>query len=289
MAVPITQPAPSALQTRRTRRVLPGFGLSLGYTLLYLSLLVLLPLGVLLFQASEIGPGPFRQALLSPRTLAAFRLSFGASALAALVNAAFGLLVAWTLTRYSFPGRRLIDGLVDLPFALPTAVAGISLSAVYAQNGWLGRFLVPHGVSLAYTPNGVTLALIFVGLPFVVRTVQPVLLDLEADVEEAASSLGASRGQIFARVLFPPLLPALLTGTTLAFARGLGEYGSVIFLSNNLPGSGEIVPKLIVDRLDQFDYPGATAIAVVMLLASFALLLLTNALQWWTRRRLGMI
>ncbi len=285
MAVSLTQ---SALRSTSPRRVLPGFGLSLGYTIFYLCLLVLVPLSTVFIRAATLGHVRFWQIITDPRTIAAFKLTFGASALAALINAFFGLLVAWTLVRYSFPGRRVIDGLVDLPFALPTAVAGICLSAVYADNGWIGRYLAPHNIHVAYTPLGILVALVFIGLPFVVRTVQPVLQDLETDVEEAAASLGATRGQIFGRVLLPTLFPAVLTGFTLAFARALGEYGSVIFISNNIPMQGEIVPKLIMDKLDQFDYAGATAIAVVMLLASFALLLLINLLQWWTRRRLGM-
>ena len=283
MAVAVAQP-----KTHRPRRVLPGFGLSLGYTLLYLSLLVLIPLSTAFIKAATVGHAQVWQTITDPRTVAAFKLTFGTSALAAALNAVFGLLVAWTLVRYPFPGRRLIDGLVDLPFALPTAVAGICLSAVYAENGWIGRWLAPHGIRVSYTPLGILVALVFIGLPFVVRTVQPVLQDLEADVEEAAASLGASRLQIFLHVLLPTLLPATLTGATLAFARALGEYGSVIFISNNIPLQGEIVPKLIVDKLDQFDYAGATVIAVVMLLISFLLLLLVNLLQWWSRKRLGM-
>ncbi len=283
MAVAVAQ-----LKIHKPRRILPGFGLSLGYTLLYLSLLVLLPLSTAFVKAATVGHAQVWQTITDPRTVAAFKLSFGTSALAAALNAVFGLLVAWTLVRYPFPGRRVIDGLVDLPFALPTAVAGICLSAVYAENGWIGRWLSPHGIRVAYTPLGILVALVFIGLPFVVRTVQPVLQDLEADVEEAAASLGASRLQIFTRVLLPTLLPATLTGSTLAFARALGEYGSVIFISNNIPLEGEIVPKLIMDKLDQFDYAGATVIAVVMLLISFLLLLLVNLLQWWTRKRLGM-
>ena len=283
MAVAVAQ-----LKTHKPRRILPGFGLSLGYTLLYLSLLVLLPLSTAFVKAATVGHAQVWQTITDPRTIAAFKLSFGTSALAAALNAVFGLLVAWTLVRYPFPGRRVIDGLVDLPFALPTAVAGICLSAVYAENGWIGRWLVPHGIRVSYTPLGILVALVFIGLPFVVRTVQPVLQDLEADVEEAAASLGANRFQIFTRVLLPTLLPAVLTGSTLAFARALGEYGSVIFISDNIPLKGEIVPKLIMDKLDQFDYSGATVIAVAMLLISFLLLLLVNLLQWWTRRRLGM-
>lgn len=298
MAVALVQP-----KTHKPRRILPGFGLSLGYTILYLSLLVLLPLSTAFIKAATVGHTQVWQTIADPRTVAAFKLSFGTSALAAALNAVFGLLVAWTLVRYPFPGRRVIDGLVDLPFALPTAVAGICLSAVYAENGWIGQHLyklhlartahgwtVAHGdhLDVSYTPLGILVALVFIGLPFVVRTVQPVLQDLEADVEEAAASLGANRFQIFTRVLLPTLLPATLTGTTLAFARALGEYGSVIFISNNIPLQGEIVPKLIMDKLDQFDYAGATVIAVVMLLVSFLLLLLVNLLQWWTRKRLGM-
>ena len=278
MAVAVAQ-----LKAHKPRRILPGFGLSLGYTLLYLSLLVLLPLSTAFVKAATVGHAQVWQTITDPRTVAAFRLTFGTSALAAALNAVFGLLVAWTLVRYPFPGRRVIDGLVDLPFALPTAVAGICLSAVYAENGWIGRWLAPHGIRVSYTPLGILVALVFIGLPFVVRTVQPVLQDLEADVEEAAASLGANRFQIFTRVLLPTLLPAVLTGSTLAFARALGEYGSVIFISDNIPLKGEIVPKLIMDKLDQFDYAGATVIAVVMLLASFLLLLLVNLLQWWTR------
>lgn len=280
--------AVAQLKPHKPRRILPGFGLSLGYTLLYLSLLVLLPLSTAFAKAATVGHAQVWHTITDPRTVAAFKLSFGTSALAAALNAVFGLLVAWTLVRYPFPGRRVIDGLVDLPFALPTAVAGICLSAVYAENGWIGQWLAPHGIRVSYTPLGILVALVFIGLPFVVRTVQPVLQDLEADVEEAAASLGASRFQIFTRVLLPTLLPAVLTGSTLAFARALGEYGSVIFISDNIPLKGEIVPKLIMDKLDQFDYAGATVIAVAMLLISFLLLFLVNLLQWWTRRRLGM-
>ena len=280
-----------APQINKPRRILPGFGLSLGYTVFYLCLLVLLPLSTVFLNVAGMGRSLFWQTISDPRTVAAFRLSFGASALAATINAVFGLLVAWTLVRYPFPGRRLLDGLVDLPFALPTAVAGICLSAVYSESGWIGRWLAPHGIRVAYTPLGILIALVFIGLPFVVRTVQPVLQDLETDVEEAAASLGASRAQIFVRVLLPTLLPAMLTGWTLAFARALGEYGSVLFISNGLPGQQEIVPMLIMNKLDLLTPAGnsaAAAIAVVMLLASFALLLVVNLGQWWTRRRLGM-
>jgi sulfate transport system permease protein len=300
MALSFTQPS---AKTNPARRILPGFGLSLGYTVFYLCLLVLIPLSTVFFKAAALSPARFAQIIFDPRTVAAFKLSFGTSALAALFNAFAGLLVAWTLVRYPFPGRRIVDGLVDLPFALPTAVAGICLSAVYAENGWIGSHLyylhlahtahgwtIAHGrhLDVSYTPLGIFAALVFIGLPFVVRTVQPVLQDLETDVEEAAASLGATRSQIFGRVLLPTLFPAVLTGFTLAFARALGEYGSVIFISNNIPSQGEIVPKLIMDKLDQYDYAEATAIAVVMLLASFGLLLLINLLQGWSRRRLGM-
>jgi sulfate transport system permease protein len=296
MAVTLTQPA---VKTNTARRILPGFGLSLGYTIFYLCLIVLIPLSTMFFKAAALSPAKFAAVIGDPRTVAAFKLSFGTSALAALFNAFAGLLVAWTLVRYPFPGRRIIDGLVDLPFALPTAVAGICLSAVYAENGWIGSRLYHwhfgHGglvrgghFDVSYTPLGIFVALVFIGLPFVVRTVQPVLQDLETDIEEAAASLGATRGQIFGRVLLPTLFPAVLTGGTLAFARALGEYGSVIFISNNVPLQGEIIPKLIMEKLDQYDYAGANAIAVVMLLASFALLLLINLLQGWTRKRLGM-
>ena len=293
--------ASTPARTNRPRRILPGFGLSLGFTVFYLCLLVLVPLSTVFLNVAGMGRSLFWQTISDPRTLAAFKLSFGASALAATINAVFGLLVAWTLVRYPFPGRRLIDGLVDLPFALPTAVAGICLSAVYSENGWIGSHLyhlhfqngrLVHGdhLDVAYTPLGILVALVFIGLPFVVRTVQPVLQDLEADVEEAAASLGASRAQIFLRVLLPTLLPAVLTGFTLAFARALGEYGSVLFISNGLPGQ-EIVPMLIMNKLDQLTpagNSGAAAIAVVMLLASFVLLLIVNLGQWWTRKRLGM-
>ena len=270
--------------------MLPGFGLSLGYTLLYLGLMVLIPLAAVFVKSAKVGGHAFWQIITDPRTLAAFRLSFGASFAAAVVNAVAGLLVAWVLVRYSFPGRRIVDGLVDLPFALPTAVAGITLATLFSPSGngnWLGRYLEPHGIHVANTPLGVFVALTFIGLPFVVRTVQPVLQDMEDEVEEAAASLGASRWQTFSRVLLPTLLPATLTGFTLAFARALGEYGSVIFISNNVPFKGEIVALLIVQKLEEFDYAGASAVAVVMLVVSFLLLFLINVLQWLSRRRLG--
>jgi sulfate/thiosulfate transport system permease protein len=267
---------------------LPGFGLSTGLTVLYLGLVVLLPLAAVVLKASSLSPAQLWAAVTGPRALAAYRLSFGASAAAAALNTAFGVLVAWVLARYRFPGRALVDALVDLPFALPTAVSGIALLAVYARTGWLGRWLVPLGVKTAFSPLAVVIALTFIGLPFVVRTVQPVLEDADPDVEEAAAVLGASRGQTFLRVLLPTLLPAALTGFALAFARAVGEYGSVVFVSGNMPLRTEIAPFLIMTRLEQYDYAGATAVATVMLAASFGLLLAINRLQAWTRARAGM-
>src|SRR5438067_9604630 len=271
----------------RQPSVLPGFGLTLGLTLAYLGLIVLIPLGALFWQTVGISWDALRAEVTSPRTLAAFRVSFGVAALAALVNAVFGLLVSWVLVRYTFPGRRLIDAMIDLPFALPTSVAGIALTALYSDTGWIGGLLAPLGIRVAYTPFGILVALIFVGLPFVVRTVEPVLRDLDSDLEEAAALLGARRWQILVRVVLPPLLPALLTGATLAFARAIGEYGSVIFISSNMPGVSEIVPLLIVVKLEQFDYAGAATVATLMLIASFMLLLAINLIQAWTRRRHG--
>jgi sulfate/thiosulfate transport system permease protein len=270
--------------TVASRRVLPGFELALGFTLLYLSLVVLIPLSAVFIKSFDLSLAQFWETVSAPRVLASFRLSFGAALGAALVNSVFGLLVAWVLVRYSFPGRKLLDALVDLPFALPTAVAGIALTALYAANGWIGGLLEPLGVKVAFTPLGVLVALVFIGLPFVVRTVQPVLEDLEPEIEDAAATLGATRWQTFARVLFPALLPALITGFALAFARALGEYGSVIFIAGNMPMVSEITPLLIITKLEQYDYAGATAIAVVMLVASFALLLFINWLQWRTRK-----
>ncbi len=264
--------------------MLPGFELALGFTLLYLSLVVLIPLSAVFLKSFALSWGQFWDTVGSPRVLASFRLSFGAAFGAALVNAVFGLLVAWVLVRYRFPGRRLLDALVDLPFALPTAVAGIALTALYAANGWIGSLLEPLGIKVAFTPLGVLVALVFIGLPFVVRTVQPVLEDLEPELEDAAATLGAKRWQTFSRVIFPAVLPALITGFTLAFARALGEYGSVIFIAGNMPMVSEITPLLIITKLEQYDYAGATAIAVVMLAVSFALLLLINWLQWRTRK-----
>nr|WP_139350788.1 sulfate ABC transporter permease subunit CysT [Rhodanobacter sp. C01] len=266
------------------RRILPGFGLSLGYALTYLGLIVLLPLAALAWKASGIGIGGMLHLLGSPRTLAALRLSFAGAMLAAVINAGFGLLVAWVLVRYRFPGRRLFDALVDLPFALPTAVAGIALTALYAPNGWLGRWLTPWGIQIAYAPPGVILAMVFVGFPFVVRTLQPVLASLDRDVEEAAESLGASHLQTFFRVILPVLVPTLLTGFALALARAVGEYGSVIFIAGNIPMRSEIAPLLIVEKLEEFDYAGAAALGMVMLLASFALLILISRLQRWSGR-----
>jgi sulfate/thiosulfate transport system permease protein len=264
--------------------VLPGFGLTLGFTLSYLGLIVLLPLGALVLSAAGAGAEAW-QTLASSRVLAAFRVSFGTAFVAAAVNAVFGLIVAWVLVRYTFPGRRIVDSLIDLPFALPTAVAGIALTALYAGNGWLGQFLEPLGIKIAFTPLGIVVALIFIGLPFVVRTVEPVLQDLDAEVEEAAATLGARRWQAFCRIILPAILPALLTGFALAFARGLGEYGSVIFIAGNMPMVSEIVPLLIVIQLEQYDYAGATVVGSAMLAASFLLLLAINLLQRWARTR----
>ena len=277
--------APRTLWKRR--RVLPGFGLTLGFTLTYLSLIVLIPLLVLFVQAGSVGCAKWWAELTNPRTLAAFRVSFGIAFLAALVNALFGLIIAWVLVRYRFPGRRLVDALIDLPFGLPTAVAGISLASLYATTGWVGRPLDVFGIKIAFTPVGILVALVFVGLPFVVRTVEPVLRDFDRELEESGALLGASRTNILARVILPPLIPALLTGFTLAFARAIGEYGSVIFIAGNMPGLTEILPLLIVIKLEQFDYGGATVIAAMMLIASFALLLAINLLQGWTRRHQG--
>ncbi len=269
----------------RASRVLPGFGLSLGFTLAYLSLIVLVPLAAVLLKSSTLSFAAFWNQVTSPRVLASYRLSFGASLLAATINTVFGFLLAWALVRYRFPGKRLVDALVDLPFALPTAVAGISLTALYARNGWLGQYLEAIGIKVAFTPLGVLVALIFIGLPFVVRTVQPVLEDLDTELEEAAASLGAQRWQTVRRVVIPALLPALLTGFALAFARAVGEYGSVIFIAGNLPMISEITPLIIITKLEQYDYAGATAVATVMLVASFILLLIINGLQSWTDRR----
>ncbi len=269
----------------RRPSVLPGFGPTLGFTLAYLGLIVLIPLAGLFLRSTELGVDGFIRAVSSPRALAAFRLTFGASFLAAVVNAFFGLVVAWVLVRYRFPGRRVLDAFVDLPFALPTAVAGIALATLYAPNGWIGRWFDVFDIRVAFTQAGVFVALVFIGLPFVVRTIQPVLQDLEAELEEAAASLGATRWQTWRFVIFPVLLPPLLTGFALAFARAIGEYGSVIFIAGNLPGRTEIVPLLIFIQLEQYNYAAATAIAAVMLTISFVLLLLINMLQRWTAKR----
>lgn len=273
-----------------TRRfnVLPGFGLSLGYALTYLSVIVLIPLAAVFVKTSQLSFAEFWQVVTSPRVVASYKLSFGASLAAASINAIFGLLLAWALVRYSFPGKRLVDALIDLPFALPTAVAGISLTALYAGNGWLGQYIEGvFGIKVAFTPLGVLVALVFIGVPFVVRTVQPVLQDLDTEFEEAAASLGARRWQTFRYVVLPVLLPALLTGFALAFGRAVGEYGSVIFIAGNIPMISEITPLMIITKLEQYDYVGATAIAAVMLMISFALLLLINGLQAWADRRAG--
>jgi sulfate transport system permease protein len=256
----------------------------MGYSLLYLSLIVLMPLSALFFKTASLTWSQFWETVSSPRVVASYKLTFGASLAAAAINAVFGLMVAWTLVRYRFPGKKVIDAMVDLPFALPTAVSGIALTTVYSQHGWFGRFLEPLGIKAAFSPWGVTIALTFIGLPFVVRTLQPALEDLEKENEEAAASLGASRWQTFRWVIFPTVLPALLTGAALAFARALGEYGSVVFISGNMPLRTEITSLLIISKLEQYDYAGATAIAVVMLLASFVLLLAINGLQWWSGR-----
>jgi sulfate transport system permease protein len=271
---------PRRSSRRKGENILPGFGLAMGFTLLYLSLIVLIPLSTVLLKSATLTWSAFWGTVAAPRTLAAYRLSLLAALAAAVINVVFGVLVAWVLERYTFPGRRLVDALVDLPFALPTAVAGIALASIYSGNGWLGQWLEPLGIKVAYTPLGVVVALTFIGLPFVVRTVQPVLRDLDPEVEEAAASLGATRGTTFRRIIFPEILPAAATGFVLAFARGLGEYGSVIFIAGNMPMRSEITPLLIMIKLEQYDYPGATAIALVFLTVSFGLLLLINFLAW---------
>jgi sulfate transport system permease protein len=272
-------------RAKKSKNVLPGFGLSMGFTIAYLSLIVLIPLAGVFVKTTGLSWSEFWAVITNPRVIAAYRISFTTSFFAAITNLVFGLLVAWVLVRYRFPGKKLIDSLVDLPFALPTAVAGIALTAIYAPNGWVGSILEPLGLKVAYTQLGITIALIFIGIPFVVRTVQPVLQDFEKDTEEAAVMLGAYRWRTFWKVIFPELLPALLTGFTLAFARGIGEYGSVVFISGNMPMRTEIAPLLIMTKLEQFDYKGATAIALVMLIISFLLLLLINFMQWRISRR----
>ena len=268
----------------KQKNILPGFNLSLGFTIFYLSLIVLIPLSAAFIKTTELSLPEFWDVITAPRVVASYKLTFGASLVGALINAVFGLLTAWVLVRYQFPGKKLIDAIVDLPFALPTAVAGIALTAVYSSKGWIGSWLEPLGIKVAFTPIGVIVALTFIGLPFVVRTVQPVLEDLEAETEEAAASLGANRLQTFFKIIFPAIAPALLTGFALAFARAIGEYGSVIFIAGNMPMVSEITPLIIITKLEQYDYAGATAVAVVMLVISFLLLFAINGLQWWANR-----
>jgi sulfate/thiosulfate transport system permease protein len=272
------------MRSARAHSVLPGFGLTLGYTLTYLSLLVLIPLSAMFAKSATLGWDRFWATISDARVLAAFKLSLTASTIAALINAVFGLITAWVLVRYQFPGRKLLDAIVDLPFALPTAVSGIALTAMYAPNGWIGRWLDPMGIKAAFSPLGITIALAFIGLPFVVRTVQPAFLDLDAEIEEAAASLGATRWQTIWRVILPTVLPSVLTGFALSLARALGEYGSVVFISGNMPMRTEIVPLLIITKLEQYDYAGATAIGSLMLVVSFLMLLVINLLQWWAAR-----
>ncbi|MHA6683990.1 sulfate ABC transporter permease subunit CysT [Mesorhizobium sp. A556] len=281
-----TVPAPAGWRFRKPS-VIPGFGLTLGLSLAYLTLIILIPLSGLVWRSAALGWADFWAIATNARTLNSLKISFGTALIAAIVNVIFGTVVAWVLVRYSFPGRRIIDAMVDLPFALPTAVAGIALTTLYAPNGWLGSLLTPLGIKVAYTPLGIVIALVFIGLPFVVRTVQPIMEEIDKEVEEAAATLGASRFQTITRVLFPGLAPAILTGFALAFARGVGEYGSVIFIAGNLPNVSEITPLLIVIRLEEFNYPAATAIAAIMLLISFAMLLVVNLLQAWSRKRYG--
>ena len=288
LVAPLTEALGRARRGVGVRRsIIPGFGLSLGVTIVWLSLIVLLPLSALAFRTAGMGWSGFLEAGLNARAIAAYRVSFGAAAAAASINAVFGTLVAWVLVRYHFPGRRLVSAIVDLPFALPTAVAGIALTSLFATNGWIGGLLEPLGVKVAFTWLGITVALTFSGLPFVVRSIEPVLADLGHDVEEAATTLGASRFQTFNRVIFPAIMPALLTGFAMAFARGVGEYGSVIFIAGNMPYRTEIAPLLIVNQLEQYDYAGATAIAVILLLASFSILVVLNLFQAWNARRVG--
>ena len=268
----------------KKKRVLPGFGLSLGFTTLYISLLVLIPLSMVFIETSKLGWGEFIEIVTSERVLHSYKISFGTAIAAAAINAVFGLIVAWVLVRYSFPGKRILDALIDLPFALPTAVAGITLTTLYSTNGWIGQFFEPLNIKIAFTPLGITIALTFIGLPFIVRMVQPVLQDIEKEVEEAAESLGASRFQVFRKVIFPEVFPALLSGFSLAFARGLGEYGSVVFIAGNMPMKTEIAPLMIMTKLEQFDYAGATAIAVVMMIISFLCLIMINLIQMWSRK-----
>lgn len=281
-----TVPATAGWQFRKPS-VIPGFGLTLGLSLAYLTLIILIPLSALVWRSAALGWVDFWAIATNTRTLNSLKISFGTALIAAVVNVVFGTIVAWVLVRYRFPGRRIVDAMVDLPFALPTAVAGIALTTLYAPNGWLGSLLAPLGIKVAYTPLGIVIALVFIGLPFVVRTVQPIMEDIDKEVEEAAATLGASRFQTITRVLFPGLAPAILTGFALAFARGVGEYGSVIFIAGNLPNVSEITPLLIIIRLEEFNYPAATAIAAIMLIISFAMLLVVNLLQTWSRKRYG--
>ncbi len=269
----------------KKKSILPGFGISLGYTIFYLSVIVLIPIAGLFVKTSALSWNEFWSAITEPRVLASYKLSFGVSFLAAVTNAVFGLLIAWVLVRYDFFGKKIFDALIDLPFALPTAVAGITLATIYSKNGWFGRFLEPAGIFVAYTPNGIFVALVFIGLPFIVRSVQPVLEELDPELEEAAASLGANRLQTFVKVILPAILPALLSGFILAFARGLGEYGSVVFISGNMPMVSEITPLLILTKLEQYDYPGATALAVSTLMMSFILFFSINLVQWWAANR----
>ena len=278
---------PTKQNKNTSKNILPGFNLTLGYALFYLSLIVLIPLSAVFIKTFTLTWPEFVAAVASPRVMASYKLTFGASLIAALINVVFGLLTAWVLTRYHFFGKKFIDAFVDFPFALPTAVAGIALSAIYASNGWIGSLLEPLGIKVAYTPLGVVVALTFIGLPFVVRTVQPVLEDLGAEVEEAAASLGANRWQVFYKIILPAIWPALITGFALAFARAVGEYGSVIFIAGNMPMVSEITPLIIITKLEQYDYAGATAVAAVMLIISFIILFAINGFQWWSSRRLG--
>ena len=277
------------MPTVKKNSIFPGFGLSLGYTIVYLSIIVLIPLSAVIFKTTSLTFGEFVKEVTAPRVMASYRLSFGMALLAGLINTGFGLLLAWSLVRYTFIGKNLVDALVDLPFALPTAVTGIALASLYAKNGWIGQYLEPLGIKIAFTPWGVLIALIFIGLPFVVRTVQPILEEIEIELEEASASLGANRWQTFKRVVLPILIPALLTGFALAFARAVGEYGSVIFIAGNIPMVSEITPLMIITKLEQYDYAGATAIATVMLAISLLLLLAINGLQAWTAKRTGRI
>lgn len=269
---------------RRKKNILPGFGLSMGITTMYLSFIVLIPLSMVFIESAQLGWQEFYNVVTSDRVMHAYKISFLTAFSAAFLNAVFGILIAWVLVRYNFPGKRLIDGLIDLPFALPTAVAGIALSTLYSEDGWLGQFFTLINIKVAFTPIGITIALMFIGLPFVVRMIQPVLENFEKEVEEAASSLGATKRQVFTKVIFPELLPSLLAGFSLAFARGIGEYGSVIFIAGNMPMESEIAPLMIMTKLEQFDYAGATAIAAVMLIVSFLCLIIINLLQKWSRK-----